>query len=161
LTATGADDLAGAGAPLAEEECEELLFPPATTAMTTTAAITRTMPTTIPTFAQVCWLLRASVVATARSRTKSTASSAPAASEGICLASRASERAARACASILSDSSAGTSSELSIHSSVMGGAMVPGASAGWGRGGPGTRTVAQPKARSVSRAIRRSGTVEV
>src|SRR5438552_12789282 len=118
------------------------------------------MPTTMTTFAQVCWLCRASVVATARSRTKRTASVAPAASGGMSRAARAWARAARACASAWADCSAGTCSELSIHSSVMGGAITPGPSTGSEAALTGTRTVAHPNAKIVSSATRRIGTWE-
>src|SRR5207245_4908131 len=83
------------------------------TARITTAATNTTIPTTMPTFAQFCWLWRASVTATARSRVNSTASVAPAASEGISHSASAAPSAERVRASVLAASSGGTCSELS------------------------------------------------
>src|SRR4051812_7965240 len=145
----GGEALAGAGP-------EDPLLP--LTAKYTAAATTTTIPTTIPTFAHVCWLRRSAVRPTARSRTNSTASVAPAASASIRRSQSASERASRACTSAALATSGATSSELSSHSSVMGGATVPNPSAGSSRPVTGTRTVAHPKASTVSSAIRLEAT---
>src|SRR3954467_11718816 len=64
-TGTEAGALVTAGALLPPAERVEDPFP-RVPAMITAAATTTTIPATIPTFAHVCWLCRASVVATAR-----------------------------------------------------------------------------------------------
>src|SRR5262249_52208637 len=118
----------------------------------TAAASTTTIPTTTPTLAHLCWLFRSEVSPTARSRTNRTASEAPAAVAEISCLRSADARASRASISACRATAAGTSPELSSHSSVMGGAIVPSPSAGSSPAVTGPRPVAPPKAKTTPTA---------